>query len=236
MTKNRLSKVLAANGVASRRKCEELIFEGKVTVNGEVILKPQHMVDISKDKISLDGEKVLKTDEKVYYILNKPKGYVCSNDKERFKNIVVDLFPSKHRLFTVGRLDKNTTGLVIVTNDGQLSHRVIHPSFEISKEYLVKTNVEVTAEQLEKISSGVSIERCFVKPQKVTKVRKNTLKIIIQEGKKHEVRELVEQTGLQVQELCRIRIGNLRLGHLEIGHFKKVSLKDLDPVFDGKIG
>ena len=190
------------------------------------------MVDISKDNISVDGNKIQKVEGKVYYILNKPRGFVCSHDKERFKNIVIDLFPTKYRLFTVGRLDKDTTGLVLVTNDGHLSHKVIHPSSEVQKEYLVKTNLDILPEQLEKISQGVSIDRCFVKPQKVVKVRKNTLKITLKEGKKHEVRKLVEQTGQQVQELQRIRIGNLRLGNLEIGHYKEVSLQDLDPIFE----
>lgn len=231
MKKNRLSKILAQAGVASRRKCEELIFKGDVTVNGEVITKPQHLTNPAKDKVSIAGEKVHLAKPKVYYLLNKPKGYVCSHDSKLFKNRVVDLLPSNHRLFTVGRLDKDTTGLLIATNDGNISHRIIHPSFEVQKEYLVKTNFETLPEQLQQISSGVRVENAFVKPLKVTKVRKCTLKITVKEGKKHEVRKLVEQTGLEVKELSRIRIGNLHLGNLEIGRYKQVTLEDLESIF-----
>ncbi len=232
MTKNRLSKVLAANGIASRRKCEDLIFSGKVSVNGEIILKPEHQVDINIDQIAIEGQKLQKADEKIYYILNKPKGYVCSHDKQKFKRIVVDLINEEKRLFTVGRLDKDTTGLIIITNDGSFSNHVIHPRYEIQKEYLVKTNFEVEPQHLERIRLGVTIDRTYVKPLKVTKVRKNTLKITVKEGKKHEVKKLVEQANLQVEELCRIRIGNLHLGKLEIGKYKQVSLQELNSIFN----
>lgn len=231
MAKNRLSKVLASAGVASRRKCEELIFSKKVKVNGKVIDIPQHMVDIEVDKILVDNKPIVASEPKVYYILNKPKGYVCANDR-RYKNIVLDLLPKKERLFTVGRLDKETMGLIIVTNDGHLAHRIIHPSFEIEKEYIVKTNSEILPAHLEQISQGISIEKTYVKPSKVEKVRKNTVKIIVQEGKKREVRALVEQTGLIIEHLERIRIGNLRLGHLPMGHYKQVTLKELETIFD----
>ncbi len=232
MTKNRLSKVLAQAGIASRRKCEELIFAKKVTVNGQIVEQPQHMVNIHSDCIVYNGSRVKQKEPMVYYLLNKPKGYVCSNDATLYKNIVISLFPQKQRLFTVGRLDKETTGLLIVTNDGQLAHKVTHPSFEIQKEYLVKTSGEIDPEHLDKIRAGLLIERSFVKPIRVSKVRKNTLKITVKEGKKHEVRILVEHTGLLVQELSRIRIGNLRLGNLEIGSFKNVTLKELNPLFE----
>jgi 23S rRNA pseudouridine2605 synthase len=231
MTKNRLSKILSNAGVASRRKCEEMIFKGLVSVNGTVILKPQHLVDPNTDKISVNDEKVRLEEPKVYYILNKPRGYVCSHNDKAHKNKAIDLLPKKYRLFTVGRLDKDTTGLIIVTNDGQLSHRIIHPSFEVQKEYLVKTNFEVSPEELSTISSGVNIDGEHIVPLKVTKVRKNTLKITVKEGKKHEVRKLVMQSGLEVKELARIRIGNLHLGNLALGEHKKVSLKELEEIF-----
>lgn len=231
MTKNRLSKTLSAAGIASRRKCEELIFKGDVTVNGAVVKEPQHLVDPTVDKIAVKGEQIWVNETKVYYILNKPKGYVCSHNDMLHKYKVIDLLPKKYRLFTVGRLDKDTTGLLIVTNDGQLSHRIIHPSFEVQKEYLVKTNYEVSCKELTTISLGVNIDGQHVKPLKVSKVRKNTLKITVNEGKKHEVRKLVMQSGLEVKELTRIRIGNLHLGNLPIGEYKKVTLKELEEIF-----
>src|SRR5262245_57071653 len=146
---NRLSKTLAAAGVASRRAAETLIFDGKVTVNGAVALLPQTMVDASKDKICVNGKPISKPQEFVYYMLHKPAGYDCSNRRIGRTKLVIDLFSdSPHRLFTVGRLDKDTEGLLLVTNDGHFANNVIHPSNGISKEYLVKTDQEVTHEHL----------------------------------------------------------------------------------------
>lgn len=228
MKKNRLSKILAAAGVASRRKCEELIFNKRVYVNGTCASEPQQMVDVHKDHIVIDGKRINYIEPKIYYVLNKPKGYTCTHNRDRTNKIAVDLVPPGPRLFTVGRLDRDTTGLLIITNDGHFANHVMHPRYKVQKEYLVKTNSDVLISHLEQMSAGVSIEGSWVKPVKVTKVRKNTIKIVVQDGKKREVRQLVEQTGLQVLDLCRIRIGNLRLGQLEEGYYKQVTLEELE--------
>lgn len=232
-TKNRLSKYLAAAGVASRRACEELIFAGKVKVNGEVVLLPQTMVN-EKDQIVIDEKRINTAEPKVYYLLNKPAGYVCTSKKSNSSKIVLELFEEDvpYRVFTVGRLDKDTQGLLIVTNDGHFANKVIHPSAEIFKEYLVKTDAEITADHLTAISSGTLVEGVFVRPQRVTKVRRGTLKVTIGEGKKHEVRLLLEAAGLKVKELIRIRIGNLHLGSLEIGEWRPLTDKDKALIFE----
>lgn len=230
MATQRLSKVLAASGVAARRKCEELIFDGKVTVNGTVILIPQTQVDAKKDKIEVEGKPVFVQDAKVYYILNKPFGLLCTSKEAGGKNSVLNLFDDDLRLFTVGRLDKDTTGLLIVTNDGHFANSVIHPSKNISKEYLAKTDKEITDTHLKALSSGGLVEGVWVKPISVSKVRKGTLKISVSEGKKREVRCLLEYVGLKVLELKRIRIGSLVLGTLSEGKYRqltKTELKDL---------
>lgn len=230
--KIRLSKFLAASGVASRRACEELIFAGKVTVNGEVALLPQTMVD-DKDNIVIDEKQVTKPEPKVYYLLNKPAGYICSALKNNSTKIVLDLFKDvPYRLFTVGRLDKDTQGLLIVTNDGHFANKVIHPSAEIHKEYLVKTDVDVTAEHLTAISSGTLVEGVFVKPIRVTKVRRGTIKVTIGEGKKREVRLLLDAAGVKVLELTRIRIGNLHLGPLAVGAYRPLTDADKKLIFE----
>lgn len=232
MNKQRLSKTLAGAGVGSRRQCEEIIFAGRVKVNGEVILLPQHHVD-ANDKISVDDERIRGTEKKVYFILNKPPGYVCTNENNTSKRRVLDLFQEVNkRLFTVGRLDKYTTGLLIVTNDGQFANRVIHPRYNIHKEYLVKTNKEITIEHLQAISKGIIIENVFVKPVRVQKVRKGTLKIVVSEGKKREVRRMVESIGLPVKELTRIRIGGLHLGKLPLGAWRPMTEKEKQQLFD----
>lgn len=231
MTPQRLSKILAAAGVASRRACEELIFAGRVKVNGETILEPQHRVTLS-DTLLVDDRQITQTEPKVYYILNKPLGYICTSKKTNNTKIVLDLFQDiSLRIFTIGRLDRDTQGLLLVTNDGHFSNKVMHPSSNISKEYVVKTNAEVTADHLVAISSGTLVEGVFVKPLKVVKVRKGTLKIVIGEGKKREIRHLLKAAGLEVEELTRIRIGGLQLGNLPVGSWREMTDKEKKSIF-----
>lgn len=227
---NRLSKVLAAAGVASRRQCETLIFEGKVSVNGVVVTLPQTQVNASRDTIMVGKEKIRVEQNKVYFLLNKPVGTICTTvEKKGGAKRILDLFSHlPHRLFTAGRLDQQTGGLIIVTNDGQFANWAIHPSFNHSKEYLAKTGQEITHEHLQIISSGTRIQNTFIRPISVTKVRKGTLKIVVAEGKKHEVRELLAKANLTVKELTRIRIGPLHLGPLAPGAFRSLSAEEID--------
>lgn len=232
LPKQRLSKVLAAAGVASRRAAETLIFEGHVKVNGEVALLPQTMVD-ANDNIAIDDQSISKAQPKAYYILNKPPGYVCSNAPTKTAKLVINLFEETNlRLFTVGRLDKDTCGLLLVTNDGHFANRVIHPSASIHKEYLAKTNEEITPEHLIAISSGTLVEGVFVKPVRVVKVRKGTLKVTIMEGKKREVRLLMEAAGLKIRELTRIRLGGLHLGTLPLGAWRELTEREMQMIFE----
>ncbi|MFY7842650.1 MAG: pseudouridine synthase [Rhabdochlamydiaceae bacterium] len=231
--KKRLSKALASAGVASRRACEELIFEGKVEVNGRTVLLPQTLVDWEKDVIKVDGEFVKGEQKKVYFILNKPEGYICSNKPVGTKKLVIDLFANeKERLFTIGRLDRDTTGLLLLTNDGFFAQKVIHPSSNIVKEYLVKTDRDVTDVHLKAISKGTLVEGCWITPKKVQKVRKNTIKICVMEGKKREVRYLTQASGLQVLSLERIRIGSLTLGTLPIGGYRVLTEREKELIFE----
>lgn len=227
----RLSKALAAAGVASRRACEQLIFEGRVQVNGSVVKVPQTMVNWESDEISVDGSKIRGEEKKLYYMLNKPEGYICSNERVGSKPIITDLFERSERLFTVGRLDKDTSGLLLVTNDGEFANRVIHPSSNIVKEYLVKTQQEITAEHLKALGRGARVDDKWVRPVSVYKVRRGTFKISIKEGKKHEVRIMAEKAGLRITELKRIRIGSLFLGPLPEGKFLPLSPEDRKLIF-----
>jgi 23S rRNA pseudouridine2605 synthase len=223
--KNRLSKFLAAAGVASRRTCEEMIFAGRVAVNGIITLVPQTPVN-TQDNITVDGEQVSLEEKKVYYMLNKPANYLCTSLKTGSSKIVLDLFEGvPYRLFTIGRLDKDTQGLLLLTNDG-------HFAANIHKEYLVKTNEEITAEHLEAISKGTLVEGTFVKPIRVSKVRRGTLKITIGEGKKREVRLLIEAAGLKTKELTRIRIGALHLGPLPVGTWRELTEREKELIFE----
>lgn len=231
MDKKRLAKYMAAAGIASRRKCEELIFEGLVKVNGKTVLLPQTLVD-QNDRIECQGKQLKAEESKVYYILNKPHGYVCSHLRKGREKLVLDLFAStRTRLFTIGRLDRDTTGLLLVTNDGEFANKVIHPSSNIKKEYVVKTTQEIHEAHLKKISEGIILEGVKIKPVKVTKVRRGTLKIVVSEGKKREVRYLVQSADLEVVELKRTRIGGLRLGDIPEGTFRHMTESEKQVIF-----
>ncbi|MDF2549936.1 MAG: ribosomal large chain pseudouridine synthase [Chlamydiales bacterium] len=233
MTKKRLSKVLAAAGVASRRQAEEIIFAGRVSVNGEIADKPQMLVDIETDSILVDKKEIEAEQGKLYFLLNKPRGCVCTSKRDERTRIVLDIFKGvDERLFTVGRLDRDTEGLLIVTNDGHFANQVIHPSSNIEKEYLVKTLQEIGDLHLKAISKGALVEDRFVAPCKVEKVRKGTLKIVVKEGKKREVRILVENAGLKVLELTRIRIGKLLLGVLPTGKYRPLTERERELIFE----
>ncbi len=220
----RLSKALAAAGVASRRKCETMIFEGRVLVNGIPVLVPQTLVSLEGDDIVVDGNLLKKEQERVYFMLNKPKGFICSSARVGSKRLTTDLFEHlPYRLFTVGRLDRDTTGLLLVTNDGNFAQAVIHPSKGFTKEYLIKVNQEITSDHLISLSKGCVVEGVWVKPVSVSKVRKGTFKVVIREGKKRELRILSQKAGLDVFSLHRIRIGPLVLGNLGVGEYRPLT-------------
>ncbi|XP_074584983.1 putative ribosomal large subunit pseudouridine synthase SVR1, chloroplastic isoform X1 [Curcuma longa] len=241
----RLSKVLAASGVASRRNCEEIIFEGKVTVNGSVCTSPQTRVDIAKDSIYVNGNRLSKkVPPKLYFALNKPKGYICSSADD--SKSVISLFDDflqkwiksnpgipKPRLFTVGRLDVATTGLIIVTNDGDFAHKISHPSSELTKEYIATIEGKVNRRHLVALSEGAQVEGVHCVPDSVELLSaqpdasRSRIRLVVHEGRNHEVRELVRNAGLQLYSLKRVRIGGFRLPS-DLGLGKHVELKQSD--------
>ncbi|KAK9819972.1 hypothetical protein WJX72_004674 [[Myrmecia] bisecta] len=255
----RLSKVVAAAGIASRRAAEELIFEGRVKLNGTVVTVPQTMVAINLDEVTVDGKRLLtRAPRKYYFALNKPKGYICSNkasdDTVAQSRLVVDLFDDwikrvwrrEHmhpnaippRLFTVGRLDVQSTGLILVTNDGAWSQQVSHPSSGIEKEYAATTDQVPTKRQLEAIAAGCIVDGAFVQPVAVgaeasdPSVR-NRIRLIVAEGRNREVRVLVSNAGLEVTALKRVRIGGFRLPRdLGIGQFRELKPHEMMRVMD----
>lgn len=232
MTQTRIAKVLAAAGIASRRAAEQLIFEGRVTVNGAVLEEPGVKVDPAVDAIAVDGKPIPATEKKLYFILNKPMGYFCSSKRRTTEDLVIDLF-SKHpeRLFTVGRLDRDTTGLLIVTNDGDFANQVIHPSSNVAKEYIVQTQEPVDGFSLRRMRDGCEVEGVFVKPISVEKIKHNSVKVVVMEGKKREVRIIVKAAGLTVLALKRTAIGGLRMEGLREGEYRPMTDADKRTIF-----
>lgn len=246
----RLSKVLAAAGVASRRTSEEFIFEGRVTVNGNVCKIPQTSVNPLKDVIYVDGRSLpKKMAPKLYFALNKPKGYICSSSESETKSVLscFDEYMkiwgqrnpgmSKPRLFTVGRLDVATTGLLFVTNDGDFAFNVSHPSSGLLKEYIATVGNKVSKRHLQAIADGTIVQGSQCIPEAVELLdgepgdTKTRLRIVVSDGRNHEVRHLVENAGLEVHALKRVRIGGYRLPRtLGLGKHLLLSESDLKKI------
>ncbi len=227
----RLSKIMAQAGVASRRHCEDIIFAGRVSVNGKKTLLPQTPVS-SEDLITVDGKAIKVQSKKIYYILNKPKGFVCST-VSFCKDKVLDIFKDcPHRLFTVGRLDKDTSGLLLITNDGFFAQKVIHPSADIEKEYIAIVNKTITEKHLKTIFQGTTVEGTFVQPYFVEQMNHKELRVVVKEGKKREVRILIASSGLDVLELKRTRIGKLCIGRLLPGSWRSMTEKEKQLLFE----
>jgi 23S rRNA pseudouridine2605 synthase len=230
MEKIRLNKFLRDSGVGSRRKVEEYILQGLVSINGIEVRDLSTKVS-NEDEICLKGKKIETIKEKFYYLLNKPKGYHCTQSREHAEKIVYDLMPPDEGLFSVGRLDKDTEGLIIFTNDGDFANKVIHPSSDIKKEYVATTFEEIKIDNLQRIKDGTIIENSFIRPFDVQKMEKRKVKITIKEGKKREVRILLNDAGLKVESLTRVKIGGLTLCNLALGEYKILTSEERDAIF-----
>lgn len=226
----RLNRFIAKTGFCSRRKADLLIKEGKVKVNGVYIKEPWYRVE-DKDRIEIDNMIINhKKIEYKYIIINKPKGVVCTL-KDRFaERKIIDLLPqSLKNLYPVGRLDKNSCGLLILTNDGDFCFRLTHPKFNIEKEYIVKIKGDFDRKMIEKAQRGVKDGKDILKVKSIKIIKKNEkgtcLRIVAVEGKKRHIRRLLKNLGVEVIELQRIRIGRLRLGNLKEGEYKILTKK-----------
>ena len=224
----RLAKYLASAGVASRRAAEGLIREGRVSVNGDVVLDPASDVTPA-DLIWLAGQPVRIPRERVVYAVNKPAGVVSTASDPQRRRTVVSLVESDLRLYPVGRLDIDTTGLILLTNDGELANRLTHPRFEVDKAYRAAVmNPPVRDAALRRLRAGIELEDGRTSPARVRRVRPDTLEITIHEGRKRQVRRMCEAVGHPVRRLERIRFGPLELGSLGPGESRRLSAAEVD--------
>lgn len=234
----RLQKVLAAAGIASRRASEVLISEGRVEVNSEVVLEQGRRVDPEHDVIRVDGSRIPPPRRHRYLALNKPRGVVATMSDPEGRRTVADLIAphSTERLFHVGRLDTDTEGLLILTNDGDFAHRLAHPSFQVPKTYIAEVNGAVGEQTLRRLRRGISLEDGPVQPTSVKIVStagdKTLLKITIQEGRNRIVRRTMEAVGHPVRRLSRIGIGPVRLGNLKVGEYRELTREELGGLLD----
>jgi 23S rRNA pseudouridine2605 synthase len=223
MPEQRLQKVLAAAGIASRRVCEGLIAEGRVTVNGEVA-ELGDKVDPVNDVVRLDEERINVDPERVYVMLNKPRGVVTTTDDPEGRPTVLDLVQLPQRLFPVGRLDQDTEGLLLLTNDGELANALMHPSYQVQRMYVALVPGPVRRETLARLRQGVELEDGFARPRSLRQLEqersKALLEIVMTEGRKREVRRMLDAVGLKVERLARVAYGGVELGDLRQGKWR----------------
>jgi 23S rRNA pseudouridine2605 synthase len=225
----RLAKFLAHAGIASRRAAEELIRAGRVTVAGEVIVDPAFAVAEDERTVTVDGSPALpEAGARVVYAVNKPAGVVSTAADTHDRPTVVSLVPSALRLYPVGRLDADTTGLILLTNDGQLAHHLTHPSFEVDKTYrAVVGNPPVREATLRRLRAGVELDDGRTAPARVSRVAPDILELTIHEGRKRQVKRMCEAVGHPVLRLVRVRFGPLQLGTLPEGGHRRLSEQEI---------
>ncbi len=216
----RLNRYLAMAGIASRRACEDLIRQGLVEVNG----KPVHLlsteIDPEKDRITFDGRPVKVESKHLYILLHKPLNYITTADDEKGRDSVLDLINIAERVFPVGRLDYDTTGLLLVTNDGELAHRLMHPKYGVDKTYLAELNAKITDEQMAKLRKGIRLSDGLTAPCKAVKIGKELVEITIHEGRNKQVKRMFRKLGFKVRALHRVRYGPISLGKLKYGQWR----------------
>lgn len=257
----RLNKFLSNSGVASRRKCDEIIAQGQVTVNGKVVTEMGTTINEKKDKVMVNGKPVLLPKSFVYIKLNKPKGYICSahdeNDNKegradkkktqttqefdgerKNRKSIYDLIKTDERLFSIGRLDYDTEGLIILTNDGDFANKVAHPRYNTEKEYRVTAEGEIVESELAVMRKGVVVEGERMPRARVEKLSYENgftkLSVVINEGQNRQVRRMFESIGHQIKLLKRVRVGSVKLGGLSRGEYKDLTEEELNSLVAGK--
>src|SRR5438445_3545795 len=228
----RLHKILAHAGVGSRRKCEELITAGRVSIDGKAVRELGIKIDADAHEISVDGEPI-HTERPVYWLVNKPRGYLCTNHDPARRPLAIDLVPQvSQRVYTVGRLDEASEGLLLMTNDGDLAFKLMHPRFGVDKTYLVQVAGNPTPVDLQQLLKGVWLSEGHVRARRIKRERTHGdstwLRIVLNEGKNREIRRMLARLGHKVLRLRRIGLGPLRLGTLLSGKVRRLTRPELD--------
>lgn len=232
----RIQKVIANSGYCSRRKAEELIKEGKVFVNGDRVLELGKLVS-NKDKIEIDDNLIVNESKYEYYLLNKPRGVVSTTNDEHNRKTVIDLIDTKTRIYPVGRLDYDTTGLILLTNDGNLANKLMHPSSNIDKTYVAKIKGIVKGYDIKKLRDGVIIDgvktsRAKVKLKNIDKKKETSLvELTIHEGRNHQVKRMFEVLGYKVDKLTRIKYSIFDITGLKVGEYRKLNKKEVNILY-----
>ena len=234
-TGERLQKVLALRGWGSRRVCEDMIAQGRVTVNSEVAVLGRR-VDPEVDVVEVDGVQIGLRPDLIYYLLNKPVGVITTASDPQGRTTVLSLMPDEPRVFAVGRLDADTEGLLLLTNDGELANRIAHPSHGVEKEYLAYVNGNVPGKMLHRLREGIELDDGITASARVSQLSAGLLRITIHEGRNRQVRRMCEAVGFPVQRLVRVRIGPLRDATLAPGQWRELTLDEVRQLVEAVAG
>lgn len=222
---------MASCGVASRRKCEEIILSGRVKVNGQIITELGYKINKASDTVILDARVIKEEENKVYFALNKPVGYLSSVSDDRGRKTIIDLIPVKERIYPIGRLDYDSCGLILLTNDGEIYNKVIHPRENIDKVYRFSINGKLSEAGIEKLENGVDIGGYITRPCRlriINEGKESSYEIVIHEGKNRQIRRMAEAVGFKVIYLERIQIGEILLRDLPRGNFRKLTNNEIN--------
>lgn len=231
MAKVRLQKILASAGIDSRRNCEDIILSGAVCVNKKVVDELPAFADPDEDLITVNGKKI-RSEKKVYYLLNKPKGVICTNKDPQGRKKAIDLIPSKERIFCVGRLDYDTTGAIILTNDSILANQLTHPKYEINKTYIATVKGKIEGQAIETLKQGIWLAEGKTRQSSIKVLNRghnqSGIEIVIRQGKKRQIRRMLAKVGCKVKTLKRTKIGNIDLKGLGTGKFRPLTKSEVN--------
>jgi len=227
----RLNKYLSNNTEFARRKIDEFITQGRITVNNKVILEQGLQINPDKDEIRLDGERIREKANKKYFILHKPIGFITTTDDEKNRKTVIDLIKTQDKVFPIGRLDSDTSGVLLLTNDGDFANKLMHPKFKVQKTYVVTLSKPLEEKLRAKLAGGIKLDGKKTAPAKITHPNKNDLSIVsitLTEGRNRQVRRMFEGYGYFVRKLHRISYGHLTVDGLNAGEYRKLTKEEIN--------
>mgnify|MGYP000542516747 FL=1 len=223
----RLNKYLSEAGICSRRVADKIISEGKVKVNNKVITTLGTKIDLKEDTVYCYNKLVELPDKLIYLALNKPRGYITTKSDPKKRKIVMDLIPREYKVYPIGRLDKESEGLIILTNDGELTQKLTHPKYGHEKEYRVKVNKKITTDYINSFKRGIKLEEGIAKADRIDTINDYEFNLVIHQGWKRQIRRMSDKLDNEVVSLKRIRISKLKLNKLKVGEYKEIKINEI---------
>ncbi len=226
----RLNKFISLCGISSRRNADEIILQGKIKINGKIVKELGTKINPNVDKVFFNSQQIVFLDKKIYIVFNKPKNCITTSSDEKNRETVLNYINVKERIFPIGRLDKDTTGVLLLTNDGEFANKLMHPKFEVPKKYLVKIDKPILFEDIKKIEKGIKLEDGITSPSKVNVVNKKEILITIHEGRNKQIRRMFEALEYEIKSLHRVEYASITCNSLPKGKWKYLTKRELTQI------